>query len=110
MKRFLFCLLVLVAFYGCLAVDRIKWLEIPVKEKGIIISVDYVAPGATSADVVQVGKRVPYGQMEVLKNMNPYDTLLSYEMIGDTVLQLVLCDTPYRSFSGRIDTVLVRID
>lgn len=108
---FLICLAGEIFFYcSCNPVDRKTILHIPIKEKKVVINVDYVAVGATSKDVIQITRYSSNGKSEVLKNLEVYDTILSYGLKGDTTLSLVLCDTVFMSRPGRLDTINVKIN
>ena len=106
-----FCLAWGLAFYcSCNTVDRRTVLHIPIKEKGVVINVDYVAVGATSKDVMQITRFLSDGKSEIMKNLEVYDTILGYNLRGDTTLSLILCDTVFMSGPERLDTVNVKID
>ncbi|SDH43216.1 hypothetical protein SAMN04488121_11296 [Chitinophaga filiformis] len=106
-----FCLAWGLAFYcSCNTVDRRTVLHIPIKEKGVVINVDYVAVGATSKDVMQIIRFSSDGKSEVLKNLEVYDTILSYNLRDDTTLSLIFCDTVFMSRPQKLDTINVRIN
>lgn len=108
---FSFCLACGLTFYcSCNIVDRRTLLHIPIKEKGVVINIDYVAVGATSKDVMQITRFSSDGKSEVLKNLEVYDTILSYYLRGDTTLSLILCDTVFMSRPGKLDTINVKIN
>jgi len=107
----LFCLAWSLAFYcSCNTVDRRTVLHIPIKGKGVVINVDYVAVGATSKDIMQITRFLSDGKLEVLKNIEVYDTILSYNLKDDTTLSLIFCDTVFMSRTKKLDTVNVRIN
>lgn len=99
----------LVLYCSCNTVERRTVLHIPIKEKGVVINVDYVAAGATSKDVMQI-TRFSDGKSQVLKNLEVYDTILSYNLRNDTTLSLILCDTAFMSRQEKLDTINVKIN
>lgn len=105
-----FALLGYVLFYSCDLVDRKNLLHIPISGNGAALDVDYVAAGATSEDVLQVTKLSSNGNSEVLKNLKPYDSIVSYHVKGDTVLCLVLCIKTNTSMPITLDTINIKIN
>ena len=88
-------------------VDRENLAHIELKERGFSIDVDYVAPGATSEDVLQIRKVYLNGRSEVVKNVSSYNKVLSYQLDGDSLLNLVVSDT--ESISIRVDTLWLKL-
>ena len=70
------------------------------------INIYYVGLGATTNDVIQVRKPKQDSPLWVSEK---YNCLTSSELLGDTLLQLVLTDTGYHNHNNRLDTVFVNV-
>lgn len=87
-------------------VENTTLSKIPVKGKQFVIGVNYIAPGATAEDVIQVRKMYGNGEVEVIKNFTEYNNFISANLINDSLLSLILSDTGY--YNRAPDTLLIK--
>ncbi|WP_343673022.1 hypothetical protein [Chitinophaga sp.] len=114
MKKIIVIFLVIIALWGIwkiysfemFDVENISLARISVKGKRFVIGVNYIAPGATAEDVIQVRKMYGNGEIDVVKNFTEYNNFIDATLINDSLLKLVLSDTGY--YNSRPDTLVIK--
>ncbi|ATL45710.1 hypothetical protein COR50_00225 [Chitinophaga caeni] len=95
------------ATFEIFEVEEIELSSYPIRTRGYILEIRYLAAGATTRDVVQVRKKYANREIDVVKNIEGYNVLVSSYLIGDSLLHLVVKDTGY--FKRPPDTIVVKL-
>lgn len=94
------------ATFEMFEVEEVGLSSYPIKAKGYTLEIKYVTAGATTTDIVQVRKKYANGKIDIVKNIEGYNDLVSSYLTGDSLLHLVVRDTGY--YKRPPDTIVVK--
>lgn len=107
MRLFLYLLIIMSIFQACTLFPKSEQLlSEHQRADGSKIRIYYVGLGATTKDVIQVRKS---GQDLPIWVTDNYNCLNKAELLGDTLLRLVLSDTMYNNMKYKIDTIIINV-
>jgi len=87
-------------------VESVSLSKIPIQGRNFVIDINYISAGATIEDVIQVRRLYENGKFDVVRNIKEYNSFLSADLVGGSLLKLVVSDTGY--YKRGPDTIMIK--